>query len=283
MNIATRTLYGGIYVALIVASLLLWNTSKILFLILMACFVIFGMLEASRLFNHDGKPLPKSTMIVDAAGGAGLFLSLFLYYNFKTKYGLFLLPVPLYMLIRLTMQMYMPNRDAIADVRQSLSALFYVALPLALLNTLASEFSPMLVLCLFIFLWLYDTGAFLVGCAIGRHRLFERISPKKSWEGVVGGATAVVAAAIVIAQVETVAHLLNPMNIGLDSWIALGLIVVIAGTLGDLFESLLKRTAGVKDSGNLIPGHGGILDRIDSLLFAAPAALILLEVVSSIQ
>ena len=78
MNIATRALYGGIYVALIVASLLLWDTSKIMFLILFACFVIFGMLEASRLFNHDGKPLPKSSMIVDAAGGVCMFFSLFL-------------------------------------------------------------------------------------------------------------------------------------------------------------------------------------------------------------
>ena len=217
MNIATRALYGGIYVVLIVASLLLWNTSKIMFLILFACFVVFGILEASRLFNHDGKPLPKSTTIVDAIGGVCMFLSLFLYYNCQTKYGLFLLPVPLYMLIRLTMQLYMPGRDAIADVRQSLSSLIYVALPLALLNTLASEFSPMLVLCLFIFLWLYDTGAFLVGCAIGKHRLFERISPKKSWEGVAGGTAAVVAAAIVIAQVEVVGNLLNPLEIGLDS------------------------------------------------------------------
>ena len=262
MNIMTRALFGGIYVALIVAALLLWNTSKILFIILFACFVVLAMLEASRLFNHDGKPLPRLLQTIDCAGGVALFLSFYAFYNIDMPKGLCL---------------------AVADVRQSLSSLLYVALPLSLLNTLASRFSPEMVLCLFIFLWLYDTGAFLVGCAIGKHRLFERISPKKSWEGVAGGALAVVAAAIVIACVEAVSNLLNPQGMSVDSWIAMGLMVVVAATLGDLFESLLKRTAGVKDSGNLIPGHGGILDRIDSLLFASPAAIIVLEIVASIQ
>ena len=122
-----------------------------------------------------------------------------------------------------------------------------------------------------------------MGCAIGKHRLFERISPKKSWEGVAGGAIAVVAASIVIAKVELVSNLLNPDNLSIDSWIAMGLMVVAWGTIGDLFESLLKRTAGVKDSGNIIPGHGGILDRIDSLLFALPATVVVLIFFSSIQ
>ena len=283
MNIATRALYGGIYVALIVASLLLWSSSKILFLLLFSCFVVLGMIEASRLLNHDGKPIPSIITAIDSAGGVMLFLSLFLYYNTHSGHALFLVPTTIYLLVRLTIQLYMPQRDAIADVRQSLASLFYVAVPLSLLNTLAFEFSEMVVLCLFIFLWLYDTGAFLVGCAIGKHRLFERISPKKSWEGVVGGAIAVVAASIVIAKVESVSGLLNPDKLSLGTWIVMGLMVVVSGTIGDLFESLLKRTAGVKDSGNIIPGHGGILDRIDSLLFALPATVIVLLIFSSIQ
>lgn len=283
MNIAKRALYGCIYVALIVVALMVWKSSKIMFLLLFSCFVVTGIIEASRLFNHDSKPVPRITTIIDAAGGVAMFLSFFFFYNSSTSHAIYLVPTAVYLLIRFTMQLYMPNRDAIADVRQSISSLIYVALPLSLLNTLTCELSPELVLSLFIFIWLYDTGAFLVGCAIGKHRLFERISPKKSWEGVAGGTVAVIVAAIVIANVEIVGNLLNPMHMGIDSWIAMGLVVVVAGTVGDLFESLLKRTAGVKDSGNLIPGHGGILDRIDSLLFAVPATVAVLLIVASIQ
>ncbi|MBR5030969.1 MAG: phosphatidate cytidylyltransferase, partial [Muribaculaceae bacterium] len=168
-------------------------------------------------------------------------------------------------------------------VRQSLGALVYVALPLSMLNAIASQYSPMMVLAMFIFIWLNDTGAFLVGCAIGKHRLFERISPKKSWEGVFGGTAVVIAAAICFATIPALGNLFNPQGLSLGVWIILGAVTVVASTLGDLFESLLKRTAGVKDSGNLIPGHGGILDRIDSLLFVALATVITLQIASSIQ
>ena len=117
----------------------------------------------------------------------------------------------------------MPAHNAIADVRQSLSSLLYVALPLSLLTVLAQEHTPQVALAVFIFIWLYDTGAFLVGCSIGKHRLFERISPKKSWEGVIGGTVAVIAAAIVIACVEAVGKIFNPQALSVDSWIVIGI------------------------------------------------------------
>ncbi len=288
MNIVKRALFGGIYVALIVASLLLWNSSKILFVILISCFIILGIIEASRLFNHDRKAVSKYITVIDCAGGVALMLSL-LNHHSQMVDGLLLVPLAIYFLVRLSYQIYLPSHNAIADIRQSLASLVYVAVPLSILGIIATKHSPQVVLAMFIFIWLYDTGAFLVGCAIGKHRLFERISPKKSWEGVIGGAVFVIIAAIIIACVEPVGALFNNKElsvdqwISVDTWILMAIIVVVAATLGDLFESLLKRTAGVKDSGNLIPGHGGILDRIDSLLFVAPAVIILLEIVSIIQ
>lgn len=276
MNIVKRALFGGIYVALIVAALLLWDSSKILYVVLFSCFIILGMIEASRLFNYDGKPTLSYITILDCAGGVALFLSILNNYS-QPIIGLIFVPLAIYLLLRLGLQLYMPTHNAIADVRQSLSSLLYVAMPLSLLTVLAQEHTPQVALAVFIFIWLYDTGAFLVGCSIGKHRLFERISPKKSWEGVIGGAVAVIAAAIVIACVEAVGKFFNPQALSVDSWIVIGITTVIAATFGDLFESLLKRTAGVKDSGNLIPGHGGILDRIDSLLFVIPAVVIVLE------
>ncbi len=288
MYIVKRALFGGIYVALIVAALLLWDSSKILFIVLVSCFIILGMIEASRLFNHDGKPVTKHITILDCAGGVAMMLSLLNHHSQQVD-GLLLVPLEIDFLLRLSFQLYLPSHNAIADVRQSLASLLYVAFPLTAMCMIAIHHTPRIVLAMFIFIWLYDTGAFLVGCAIGKHRLFERISPKKSWEGVVGGAAFVIIAAIIIACNEPIGAFFNSSEltpekwISIDTWIVMAVTVVIAATLGDLFESLLKRTAGVKDSGYLIPGHGGILDRIDSLLFVAPAVLTLLEIVESIQ
>lgn len=283
MNILKRALFGGIYVALIIASLLLWDTTKWPFVILFSCFIVLGMNEASKLLNYDGKQPSWLIRVLDILGGIAIFISFFGYYNVPSASGLLLIPIAAYCLLRFTVQLYMPDHNAIADVRQSLGALIYVALPLSMLNTIASQYSPMMVLAMFIFIWLNDTGAFLVGCAIGKHRLFERISPKKSWEGVFGGTAFVIAAAVCVATIPALGNIFNPQGLSLGVWIALGAITVVASTLGDLFESLLKRTAGVKDSGNIIPGHGGILDRIDSLLFVALATVIILQIASSIQ
>ena len=135
--------------------------------------------------------------------------------------------------------------------------------------------APRLLLGLFIFIWLYDTGAYCVGVLLGRHRLFERISPKKSWEGVIGG----VAFSVLGAFASH--HWFNEFFQVPDlmTWVGLSVVVAVFATFGDLVESLIKRTVGVKDSGNIMPGHGGILDRIDSLLLVAPAVLIYLQLI----
>ena len=282
MNIVKRALFGSIYVILIVVSLLTWDSSKTFFNILFACFIVLGLLEASKLLNHDGKPIHKWITAIDCAGGIGMFIAARL--SWIAPDGSFLLvAIALYLLVRFSVQLYMPQHNAVACVRQSLASVFYVALPLTMLNALIAKFSPQLALAVFIFIWLYDTGAFLVGCAIGKHRLFERISPKKSWEGVAGGAVFVIAFAIAISCIPALNAFFNPQALTIDTWIVMGITAVVAATLGDLFESLLKRTAGVKDSGNIIPGHGGILDRIDSLLFVVPAIFVVLEFVEIIH
>jgi phosphatidate cytidylyltransferase len=152
----------------------------------------------------------------------------------------------------------------------------YIALPLAMLNCIMSITAPRLLLGVFMFIWIYDTGAYCVGMLLGRHRLFERISPKKSWEGVIGGIVFCVAGAYAthywfdeFFQVPD-----------LTTWVGLSVVVAVFSTFGDLVESLIKRTVGVKDSGNIMPGHGGILDRIDSLLLVVPAVLIYLQLIA---
>ena len=129
------------------------------------------------------------------------------------------------------------------------------------------SYTPVLLLSFFALIWIYDTGAYLFGVTFGKHRLFERISPKKSWEGAIGGAIFAILASLLINH-------LFPGYLTVLQWIGFAFIVVVFGTWGDLVESMIKRSLNVKDSGNLIPGHGGILDRIDSSLLAGPAVVI---------
>lgn len=154
----------------------------------------------------------------------------------------------------------------------------YVAFPLSLLVATslfldASEGTCMPILAMFILIWVNDTGAFMFGSMLGKHKLFERVSPKKSWEGFWGGLICCIGIGALIGFTNT------PLATGRFSnphlfWAGAGLVISIASTFGDLFESVIKRNLHLKDSGNIIPGHGGILDRIDSLLMVIPAMVL---------
>ena len=135
-----------------------------------------------------------------------------------------------------------------------------------------AQYNAILPLSIFIFNWVNDTGAYCTGMLFGKHKLFERISPKKSWEGSIGGSVFCIISSFILA------HFFPFMST--EVWIGLALTVVIFGTWGDLTESLLKRRLGIKDSGNILPGHGGMLDRFDSAILAIPAAVVYLYVAS---
>lgn len=180
-------------------------------------------------------------------------------------------------------ELYTNNKNAINDWAYTMLAQLYIAMPFSLINILAFEissdgmthhFDKLLPLSIFIFLWINDTGAYCSGSLFGKHKLFPRISPGKTWEGSIGGGIFVLIAAAIIsyfANNGVSAHSLNVIE-----WMGLGLTVVFFGTWGDLVESLFKRTLGIKDSGNIMPGHGGMLDRFDSSLMAIPASVVYL-------
>ena len=157
----------------------------------------------------------------------------------------------------------------------------YVVLPLSLINVLAfTQFQCYsdhavfyaIPLSMYVFIWINDTAAYLSGVTLGKHKMCPRISPKKSWEGAIGGALATIASSLAIAK------LFPFMN--LWQWMGMALVVVVFGTYGDLTESMMKRHLHIKDSGHILPGHGGILDRLDSMLFAIPAVVIYLLALS---
>ena len=160
----------------------------------------------------------------------------------------------------------------------------YIALPFSTINILAfneaggqTYYNYLLPLSVFVFLWANDTGAYCTGSLLGRHKLFPRISPGKSWEGSIGGGLLVIVVAALTGWYETNYSTTDPiLHLSIPQWIGLGLVVMFFGTWGDLVESLFKRTLGIKDSGNILPGHGGMLDRFDSSLMAMPASVVYL-------
>lgn len=276
MNLIKRVLSGVIYIALIVGAIMLLDNSPVMYMLVFPLLIVLGIGEMITMAKDDATQ-SWLVNIIDMLGGIGLFVAFYLHYEGQTAQSrsLWLLPIAAYLIGRTIVQLYRPRQNAVHSLERSFFALGYVALPVSMLNGIVSITAPRLLLGMFIFIWLYDTGAYCVGMLLGRHRLFERISPKKSWEGVVGGVAACIAGAYAthywfneFFQVPD-----------LTTWVGLGVVVAVFATFGDLVESLIKRTVGVKDSGNILPGHGGILDRIDSLLLVAPAVLIYLLLV----
>ena len=191
-------------------------------------------------------------------------------------------PYILSILYLLISELYLKNENPINSWAYTMLGQMYITMPFSMINVLAFQqvepgqvtFDYLLPLSIFIFLWTNDTGAYLCGSLLGKHKLFPRISPKKSWEGSIGGGILVLIVAGVIGYFANIGA--TPHMLSIPGWVGLGLVVVFFGTWGDLVESLLKRTLGIKDSGNILPGHGGMLDRFDSSLLAIPAAVVYL-------
>lgn len=263
-----RAISGIIYGVLIIASLVIDN--ELLFDILFGLIAVLGIHEFNHLMSSEGRNIEKS---LDVLGGLLLFLVPVIWVTGGSTFGIGLYIA--YLVARLVAQLYIKQGNPLTSLSASLMGQVYVALPLSILSSLYHFVGQYMVLAMFAFIWISDTGAYMVGCLIGKHRLFERISPKKSWEGFFGGlGLSIIIAALAARFIPDGFVLLS----GYTQWIVFAVLVTVFSTWGDLCESLIKRTVGVKDSGKLIPGHGGILDRIDSLLLVAPAvgALILM-------
>ncbi len=274
-NIVIRSLSGIVYVALIVVSIVLLDNSPLTYLVLFALLCVLGVKEVYDMSRNATSESWLVTLI-DMLGAAGVFVSFYLGMNGDgTSRAVWLLVPCAYLLARCIVQLYRPQQHAVHSLSRSFFSMVYVALPLSLLNCIVAMSTPKLLLAVFIFIWVNDTGAFCAGITLGRHKLWERISPKKSWEGFFGGLLACVLTALATDKWCNEFFQVPELSV----WIGLSIVVSIAATYGDLTESLIKRTEGVKDSGHLIPGHGGILDRIDSLLLVSPAVVLYLILV----
>lgn len=276
-NMVLRAITGAIYVILIVGCTLLGPDY---FWFLMTLFVFLAMKEFQGLFSHL-HPIRLSVRAFEIVVGILLlFLSRCLGFtvglgsdliqrivSLGVLIGAFLLFV--YMPVRICMAVMDKSENPLQSTFYSALSMLYIVFPLSCMLMADCMMGPIPVLATFIFIWVNDTAAYIFGITFGKHRLCERLSPKKSWEGFWGGFIFCIIAGIVTAFI-----------IDADSvwiyviWAVYAALVSVLSTFGDLFESLYKRQLGVKDSGTLIPGHGGILDRIDSLLAVAPIALL---------
>ncbi len=255
-NFWKRTITGSILVATLIAAIL-WNQYSfgILFLII----TVMSSLELSKLFIQTGVAVPR---IIIAFLAALIFI-----FNYTVQQGV---GVPyIYLIIPIlsifAYELFANKKNSLNNLVYTMFVPIYVSLPFSFLSNIAffnEVYSPVLLLGFFVFMWSNDTGAYLVGSSMGKHPLLKRISPKKTIEGFLGGVLLVQIVAILIFYLTTTFRLVD--------WMAIGLIVSISGTVGDLVESMLKRNLDVKDSGSLFPGHGGLLDRFDGVLFAAP-------------
>lgn len=277
-NFILRTLTGILFVLILVGGII---GGSVPFGILFLIITLLSVREFCTLVNQYEQGIHLNTYLCTIAGGL-LFLT---FYHYQHISSWVILPLYLCFLIAiLVVQLYAKKSNPAGNWAFSFMSQVYVALPFALLNVIAciipnagsnSTYSYILPLSLFIFTWINDTGAYCVGVTLGKHRLFERISPKKSWEGSIGGTIFCIIAAVILAHFFPI---LNSWE-----WIGFALVVVVFGTWGDLCESLIKRHWGIKDSGKILPGHGGMLDRFDSTLLAVPAVLVYLLLVLMVR
>ena len=274
-NFIQRTITGIVFVAVLVGCIL---GGPIPFTILFALISALTIREFGSIVGKSGEVIINKPICMLA--GVFLFFG-FAYLGVAPGDSSVLIPYLFLVIYLLVSELYLKRKNPLHNWAYTMMSQMYIALPFALLNVLAfhtnvtgsaSEYNPILPLSIFIFNWVNDTGAYCTGVLFGKHRLFERISPKKSWEGSIGGAVFCVMAAFVMA------HFFPFLSLGV--WVGLGLVIVVFGTWGDLTESLLKRTLGIKDSGNILPGHGGMLDRFDSSLMAIPAAVVYFYIIS---
>ncbi|MFV8393140.1 phosphatidate cytidylyltransferase [Flavobacterium sp. LB2P6] len=290
-----RGISGAIYIILLLASIL-YSTES--FFILFGIFLIIAVYEFCNLIQiHKIFPILFGTTLYT-------IVTLVSHYNKITTHtinqifntdleiavntqqlDLVLLVIALVVSIKCILFLFYDNIQKISTSSKYLYLLGYIILPFVFITKISfgiNDYNPKIIIGLFILIWTNDTFAYIVGKSIGRTKLFEKISPKKTIEGFLGGIIFAILAGYLISKYYIKA---NPefSDRSILIWTSIAVIVGIAGTIGDLIESKFKRIASVKDSGNIMPGHGGILDRLDSVIFVAPIIFLFYKILNYVS
>ncbi len=279
-NLIVRTITGIVFVAVMVVGIAFRPEALI---------VLFALITGLTVWEYCGLVNLREDISVNRfiTTVASVYLNLaFAGYCGGITPPVVFIPYLLTIVYLFVAELYLKQANPVNDWAYTMLSQLYIALPFSMIYVLAFIASPdgvvrfenVIPLSVFIFLWVNDSGAYCVGSLLGKHKLFPRVSPGKSWEGSIGGAVFVLVAAAIIGYIVNNGE--QPHMLNIPQWMGLGLVVTVFGTWGDLVESLFKRTWGIKDSGNILPGHGGMLDRFDSSLLAIPAAVIYLYTLS---
>ena len=281
-NMTVRAFTGVLFVTIMVTCFF----QPIAMVFLFALITCLSLWEYSGLVNN----IEDVTInrFISTVTGVYLFLAISAVNSGFVQTNAVFMPYLLTIIYLFVSELYTKNKNAVHDLSYTMLGQMYVALPLSIINVLAFRtatdgnihFYYLLPLSVFIFLWTNDTGAYCVGSLFGKHKLFPRISPAKSWEGSIGGGFLVLVAAFLVSLLDQNHGNLSGLNT--LQWLGLGLVVTVFGTWGDLVESLIKRTLGIKDSGTILPGHGGMLDRFDSSLLAIPASAVYIYTIQTL-
>ena len=287
-----RAISGAIYILLLLVSIL-YSTES--FFALFGIFLIITLYEFCNLIQIN--------KVIPIVFGAFLYISVTLVSNYNKittknindlfqsninisintiQLDIILLVIALVVSIKCILFLFYDNIQTISTSSKYLYLLGYIILPFVFITKIsfgAIDYNPKIIIGLFILIWTNDTFAYIVGKSIGKHKLFEKISPKKTIEGFIGGITFAIVAGYLISRYYIKASL-QFSDKSILIWTIIAVIVGVMGTIGDLIESKFKRIAGVKDSGKIMPGHGGILDRLDSVIFAAPFVLLFYKILS---
>lgn len=290
-----RSLSGAVYIFLLIASIL-YSTESF--------FILFGVFLLISIYEFCG--LIKTKPFFPIFMGLSIYGAITLISHYKTQttefinrifnsnlefniniqlLDLILIAVTLVISIKCIIFLFYDTIDKVSTSSKYIYLLGYITLPFVFITKISfgiNGYNPKIIIGLFILIWTNDTFAYLVGKSIGKNKLFEKISPKKTIEGFLGGITFACFAGFLISKLY-----IEPKpefsKASIFIWVIIALIVGIMGTIGDLIESKFKRIAGVKDSGNIMPGHGGILDRLDSAIFVSPIIFLFYQILNYVS
>lgn len=268
-NLTVRTISGLIYAGLLIGAIVLGQIAMAIVASLLAVGASYELGRPTVGRNNPGSWWV--TWILDAVTLIFLIFSFIAIHD--SRFIVCTVIFVLLVFIRFLIQIFLDQHNPLQSIALFTFQQVYVGLPLGLLvASIGVVPSPWIIVCAVAMIWISDTGAYFVGSLFGRHRLFERLSPKKSWEGFLGGLAFNIGAAFIFFYCFHLNQGLFISNV--SGWIFIGICVTAFATLGDLFESMLKRSLDIKDFGHIIPGHGGVLDRIDSLLCVVPCVIL---------